>query len=122
MKPIETRFGPWHDEIDDQTMNHAGEDEGRGQGGSLAEVDEASANDPFGLYLRQMGAIPMLNRKDERELTSRLERLRRRYRRAALSSAAVLARVVATFEHIQAAGMGLERSIDEVPSLGLTAK
>jgi RNA polymerase primary sigma factor len=86
------------------------------------EGEVVSTTDPFGLYLRQMGSIPMLNRQEERELTARLERLRRRFRRAALWSAGVLARVVDTFERIHAGGLPLERHIDEVPSLELTAE
>src|SRR5690348_12155376 len=58
------------------------------------EVEGFSATDPFGLYLQQMGSIPMLNRQQELELTARLERLKRRYRRAALCSAPVLAHVI----------------------------
>jgi len=84
--------------------------------------DAVSTTDPFGLYLRQMGSIPLLKRQEERELTARLERLRRRFRRAALWSPAVLTRVVDTFERIQAGTLSLERNIDEVPSLELTAE
>src|SRR5262249_19603034 len=65
---------------------------------------------------------PMLNRQQELKLTERLDRLRRRYRRAALWSATVLGRVVDTFEQIRAGALPFERTIDEVPSLGLTAK
>lgn len=85
------------------------------------EVESFSATDPFGLYLQQMGSIPMLNRQQEVELTSRLDRLRRRYRHAALCSAPVLAQVVKLFERIQAGELPLDRNIDDVPSLGLSA-
>jgi RNA polymerase primary sigma factor len=68
-----------------------------------------------------MGAISMLNRQEELELTCRLERLRRRYRHAALCSTSVLPQVVKLFERIQAGEAPLDRNIDEVPSLGLTA-
>jgi RNA polymerase primary sigma factor len=111
MKAIENLFHPWNDETEDL----------RREDGHRSEVDDLSANDPFALYLKQMGAIPMLSRQEERELTGRLERLRSRYRRAVLSNVAVLSRVAEMFERIQADEVGLERSIDEVPSLGLTA-
>jgi RNA polymerase primary sigma factor len=85
------------------------------------ETEGTSSADPFGLYLHQMGSIPMLKRKDELELTKRLDWLKTRYRRAALSSAFVLARVAETFERIRAGQGALDRTIDEVPSAGLTS-
>ncbi len=87
-----------------------------------AEEDTPSADDALGLYLQQMGSIPMLSRAEETELTTRLERARQRYRRAALSSWTVLARLVVTFERIQAAELSLDRAIDTVASLGLTGE
>src|SRR5262249_23169959 len=53
-----------------------------------------SSDDALGLYLKQMGAIPLLNRKQELELAQRLETARLRYRHAALSSRYVLGRVL----------------------------
>jgi RNA polymerase primary sigma factor len=84
--------------------------------------DNLSADDALGLYLQQMGSIPMLNREAETELAGRLERARARYRRAALSSWTVLARLVETFERTRAGGLALDRVIDAVPSRGLTAE
>ena len=81
-----------------------------------------SADDALGLYLQQMGNIPMLNRAEETELARRLEKARARYRRAALSSWPVLARLVEVFARVQAGGLALDRVIDVVPSLGLTAE
>jgi len=48
------------------------------------EAEENAPDDALGLYLRQMGAIPLLNREQELALAQRLERKRNRYRRAAL--------------------------------------
>jgi RNA polymerase primary sigma factor len=87
----------------------------------VADTEEVSATDPFGVYLQQMGAIPLLTRQEELELAARLDYLRRRYRHAALSNANILARVAETFEQIRAGERSLERTIDDVPSLGLTA-
>src|SRR5262249_125490 len=42
--------------------------------------DGASADDALTLYLKQMGAIPLLKPAQERELTQRVETARRRYR------------------------------------------
>jgi RNA polymerase primary sigma factor len=108
MKRSDDPFRPWEELEGPTTPTDPGE-------------DNVSAGDPFGLYLKQMGSIPMLSRQQELELSGRLDRLRRRYRRAALWSGAVLDRVVETFERIRAGEVPLDRSIDEVPSLGLTA-
>ena len=81
-----------------------------------------AASDSLGLYLTQMGSIPMLKRPQELELTARLERLRRRYRHAAPWSAHVLTRVAERFERVRTGEVPLERSIDEVRSLDLTAE
>jgi RNA polymerase primary sigma factor len=116
----ESVFAPG-DRADDPGAPDLGETAPPAPGGTPAEADGVLPGDPFGLYLQQMGAIPLLSRAEEMELTGRLDRLRRRYRHAALCSAPVLARVAETFERIQAGELPLERTIDEVPSLGLTA-
>src|SRR5262245_14853487 len=43
-------------------------------------------DDALGLYLRQMGAIPLLNRDQELKLARQLETARMRYRRSVLAS------------------------------------
>jgi RNA polymerase primary sigma factor len=73
------------------------------------------------MYLKQMGTIPMLNRAAELELTGRLDVARRRYRRAALSSWAVLRQLIEALEPARAGEQSLDRLIDAVPSLGLDA-
>jgi RNA polymerase primary sigma factor len=87
-----------------------------------ADDDDSSQSpdDTLGLYLRQMGAIPLLNRKQELELAQRLEIARQRYRHAALSSWYVLAKVVDTFERVQADELAVDPTIDVVTSLGLS--
>jgi RNA polymerase primary sigma factor len=84
--------------------------------------EHLSAEDALGLYLKQMGSIPMLSRAEETELAERLEHARRRYRRAALWSWHVLGRVVETFTRAQAGQVALDRVIDSVPSLGLNSE
>ncbi|HZV06882.1 MAG TPA: sigma-70 family RNA polymerase sigma factor [Gemmataceae bacterium] len=132
MKRPDEHFSSWENEMADAGIDLADDREERHEEGDLEELEAIaagtgegaegfSATDPFGLYLQQMGAISMLNRQQELELTSRLERLRRRYRHAALCSVSVLAHVVNLFERIHAGEMPLDRNIDEVPSLGLTA-
>jgi len=130
MKRFEDLYHPW-----DEETNPAGElaeqkeelEQDLEEADALAtatspeEVESVSASDPFGLYLQQMGAKRLLTRPQELELTQRLDRLKRRFRHAALCSAFVLARVADTFERIRAGKLPLERTIDDVPSLGLTA-
>jgi RNA polymerase primary sigma factor len=76
-----------------------------------------SPDDALGLYLRQMGAIPLLNREQELSLARRLETARRRYRRAAFFSWLMLRRVVETFERVQAGKLALDPTIDVINSL-----
>ena len=54
------------------------------------ELGSRGADDTLGLYLRQMGSIPMLKRPAEIEVASRLERVRNRFRFASLRSGYVL--------------------------------
>jgi RNA polymerase primary sigma factor len=84
--------------------------------------ETAAATDVLGLYLQQMGSIPLLNRGQESELTQRLDTARRRFRQAALAHWAAIARVVNTFERAQAGELILERIIDVMPGLGVTAE
>src|SRR5512145_3346731 len=51
-----------------------------------APADDNGPDDSLGLYLRQMGAIPLLNRDQELALARKLERARSRFRRAVLSN------------------------------------
>jgi RNA polymerase primary sigma factor len=84
--------------------------------------DEAMSgpDDALGLYLRQMGAIPLLTREQELDLAKRLEAVRTRFRVAALSSWSVLDRVLEMFEQVQARRLPLDPAIDVVTSLGLS--
>jgi RNA polymerase primary sigma factor len=128
MKRFDDLYQPWNDDATNQAVGLADREEPRASdleesfatAATAEEVEGVSPTDPFGLYLQQMGSKPLLNRRQELELTQRLDRLRQHYRHAALCNASVLARVVETFEMIQAGQLPLERSIDEVSSLGLT--
>jgi len=77
------------------------------------------ADDALGLYLKQMGAIPLLNRDSELCLATRLEKARQRYRHAALFSWWSLQRIVNVFERIQEGHLPIDPQIDVVHSLGL---
>jgi len=78
------------------------------------------ADDSLGLYLKQMGAIPLLNRQQELALARRLEAARRRFRRSALWNWHTIGLVLRTFEQVQAGQLALDPTIDVVHSLKLS--
>ena len=86
----------------------------------VEEEDTHSPDDALGLYLRQMGAIPLLDRKQELALAERLERRRRHYRTTALLNWRTLKKVVQTFELVLAGKLALDPTIDVVKTLGRT--
>ena len=116
-------FNPWEEEVSAGKVGAreaaVADEEHEGAAETHAE-DDVKAADALGLYLKQMGCIPLLNREQEAELTTRLDRLRARYRHAALWSWSVLARVVETFDRIRAGELVLERTVDVMPGQGLT--
>ena len=79
-----------------------------------ADEGASGSDDALGLYLRQMGAIPLLNPKQEKVLACQLETARSRYRRAALYSARMVQRAAATFEKVLAGELTLDPTIDVV--------
>jgi RNA polymerase primary sigma factor len=89
---------------------------------SGAEDEKPFIDDSLALYFKQMGSIPRPNRQQELELVARLDRVRGRFRRAALGNWSVLGQVVETFERTRSGELCLDRVIDVVPSLGLTAE
>jgi len=82
--------------------------------------DENAPDDALGLYLRQMGAIPLLNREQELALAKRLEYRRSRYRRAALLNWRTVRKVVETFDRIHAGQLPIDPNIDVVTTLNLS--
>jgi len=77
-------------------------------------------DDALGLYLRQMGSIPLLSRGQELALAQRLERARARFRRAVLFSWLTLDKVQNIFERIHHGDMPIDPNVDIVTSHGLT--
>lgn len=77
-------------------------------------------DDALGLYLRQMGSIPLLSRGQELALAQRLERARARFRRAVLFSWLTLDKVQNVFERILRGDMPIDPNVDIVTSHGLT--
>jgi RNA polymerase primary sigma factor len=76
-------------------------------------------DDALGLYLRQMGAIPLLDRDEERKLATELEDTRQRFRAACFCSPYILNRVMLTFERVQNGSLTLDPTIDVVNSQNL---
>ena len=81
------------------------------------EDDGNGPDDALGLYLRQMGAIPLLNREQELTLARRLEKARHRYRRAALLNGRTLRKVAEMFERVEAGQLPVDPHIDVVTTL-----
>lgn len=94
-----------------ELVHHAPESEHHLPGG----VDDA-----LGLYLKQMGAIPLLNRAEELSLATRLENRRRRYRNALLFNWYAQSRVADLFREVARGALALDPQIDVVNSLGRT--
>lgn len=88
--------------------------------GEEAEDDPHAPDDALGLYLRQMGAIPLLTRPQELALAVQLETQRWRFRHATMSCWRTLGRIVETFERVQRGQLALDPTIDVVNTLGLT--
>lgn len=86
-----------------------------------AVVDESNGpDDALGLYLRQMGAIPLLSRVQELALAVRLEWKRNRYRRATLCAWYTVNRIVGHFEKVMAGLIPIDPSIDVITTQSLT--
>src|SRR5262245_27753000 len=76
------------------------------------------SDDALGLYLKQMGSIPLLKRDQELQLAQRLETTRARFRRAILFYAPIVNRVLSLFEEISRGEKILDPHIDVVHTLG----
>jgi RNA polymerase primary sigma factor len=118
---------PWDDgpdslpEVEETERAAVRDDDTRAPAGEPAD-ESHGADDALGLYLRQMGAIPLLNRKEEKALAERLETARLRYRRAVLCSWRTITRVVEMFERVLAGKTPLDPTIDVVQTRQLEKK
>jgi RNA polymerase primary sigma factor len=87
--------------------------EGPAEAGETPEDDYAGGpDDALGLYLRQMGAIPLLTRDKEKSLAQRLEHHRNRFRYTALLCPRILTRVLEKFEQIVGGLAPLDPHVD----------
>lgn len=87
----------------------------------LDEIESSSrgADDALGLYLRQMGAIPLLKRNAEIEVAMKLERARDRFRAAAFRSSYLLNKALSTFTAVHAGQLAFDPQIDVVTTANL---
>jgi len=103
-----------------EETTHAPESEAIERGSHEEEDIRNSADGTLGLYLKEMGEIPLLKRDAELALAKRLEIARKRYRRAVLFHWPMLQRVHDHFAALAPGVQALERSIDVFPGLGIT--
>ncbi len=112
-----TRMDPAFDAIPVPEELAAVEDEQA----EAAVVDESNGpDDALGLYLRQMGAIPLLSRVQELALAVKLEWKRNRYRRATLCAWNTVNRVVQHFDRVMEGVTPIDPSIDVITTQNLT--
>jgi RNA polymerase primary sigma factor len=83
-------------------------------------VSNSGPDDALGLYLKQMGSIPLLNKEKERTLAQKLEQVRDRYRHAVLSNWLILRRLSEIFDLVRQGKLNLDPQIDVIASTGLT--
>jgi len=109
------------DEADESDEDTALEPEDGDGDSAPASEDEYSSgpDDALGLYLRQMGSIPLLTRDKELALAKKLEHHRNRFRSAALLCPRVLVRVLEKFEQIAAGQTPIDPNIDVYSSPAL---
>lgn len=109
------------DERDERDELDEDEDAEEDEDDTLLEPADRSdhsggADDALGLYLRQMGSIPLLSRDKEIALAKKLERHRERFRQAALLCPRVLARVSEKFAQVAAGETPIDPNIDAYSS------
>jgi RNA polymerase primary sigma factor len=113
---------PFDDDDEDEEEEEEAAEEPAPVHDEAAETEESGggADDALGLYLRQMGAIPLLTREQELALARRLEAARQRFRHAVLHSAFVEHLVTETFQRVRDGKLAIDPTIDVVASLKLS--
>jgi RNA polymerase primary sigma factor len=117
---------PWED-LESKVASHPMDTSGLEEEPLAVGAEEAAeegtpggADDALGLYLRQMGAIPLLSRAEELALAKRLEEKRLRYRRSVLANWQTIRDMVEMFEKIRDEKMALDPNIDVVTTRNLS--
>jgi len=78
------------------------------------DADPPSTN-PLGIYLKQMGDIPLLSRKEERALVMNIFEKRQAFRRSVLTSAYGARRALAILSDVQSGSRPFDQTIDIRP-------
>ncbi len=107
-------FGEDDTELESDVVDEAAEKPRSPNEEEPASEDEyvGGPDDALGLYLRQMGAIPLLNKQKELALAQLLEHHRDRFRSAAMLCPRVLHRILEKFEQIAAAQTPIDPNVD----------
>src|SRR5262245_9817371 len=92
--PANRLLGDAYSEDADPALAPAEHDAEEEAAAEVADEGGQAPDDTLGLYLRQMGAIPLLSRKEELELAQALEVARSRFAHATLCSWKILGKVV----------------------------
>lgn len=108
------------DRADEKSDDDDDEVEDAEEKAPVEDADDTAADDTLGVYLRQMGAIPLLNRVQELSMAMALEVARDRFRHAALLCAPVLRRTLATFKRVKAGELLIDPVIEVITSRGKT--
>ena len=87
---------------------------------SVVVEDASKPDDALGLYLKQMGAIPLLSRNEELALAQKLERVRDRYRRSVFFAWTHLQEIHNLYRQVHAGELPIDPVIDTVTSLKRT--
>ena len=87
---------------------------------SVVVEDASKPDDALGLYLKQMGAIPLLSRNEELALAQKLERVRDRYRRSVFFAWTHLQEIHNLYRQVHAGELPIDPVIDTVTSLNRT--
>jgi RNA polymerase primary sigma factor len=74
--------------------------------------NDEQIDDPVRIYLMQMGAIPLLDRREEVTAARRIERSRRKFRQCLLANDGVLQEAVSLLQDIRDHKLRLDRTID----------
>ena len=77
----------------------------------LAEQEESWSDDPVRMYLTQMGEIPLLTRKEEIALASKIEQTRARFRHKLLECDYVIQAAVRVLKKVHEGALPFDRTV-----------
>ena len=105
----------WNDEVGEKTTLTLFDPDGEENAETLAAIwpneIEKWNNDPVRLYMAQLSSIPLLTREQEVELSRKIERTRRAYRRAVLSAPYGVSAGAQNLEKVLSQSLAFDRNI-----------